>query len=310
MGNPLDKEQPVVPERPEVMTSRYLALLGALCVAIYAGPSSASDLSSSPLRDYIASAAPQLPQCSAERQSIAHTVDALGKVSFPKAGKFVLVNIPAGLLTAYEDSNPVFEMKVIVGTEEHQTPVWTTHLTQVRLNPTWTVPYSIIKDDNWADRFKSDPEFFVRNRFEFRDAKNNLMTLDEAAADPSKVAKYIQAPGRYNALGEYRFNIRSSNSIYLHDTRDRQNFYDGSPIGLSHGCVRVENPSQLAQWLLDKTEDEINSLKRDGSTLDLPIEQTIPIVLGYFTAWPNSDGEIIVYDDLYSIEKQTCQVVD
>ena len=222
-------------------------------------------------------------------------------------GKFVIVNIPGGFLTAYENAEPVLEMKIIVGKEEHQTPQFDTEITTVRLNPTWTVPSSIIKDDNWFKKLKEDKEFFLRNRFEFRDKDNLLLSLDEASENPNLVHRFIQSPGPMNALGKFRFNIKSVDSVYLHDTRDPENFYDGSPITLSHGCVRLEKPKEFAMWLLDWTEEKMDSYLYDGSTLDFKLKNEVPISLGYYTAWPNSENEIFIYEDVYKLDKNICK---
>ncbi|MBO9428401.1 L,D-transpeptidase family protein [Sulfitobacter sp. R18_1] len=286
------------------LTSKAIkvALLAATCLFAPSAQAEPAEV----LKNFIKSAAPTVAMCSRERQAIEHTVSSLDGISFPSEGKFVLVNIPTGILTAYEDGSPVLEMDIKVGTAEHQTPVWTTRLTEVRLNPTWTVPWTIVRDDEWRKRLVEEPEFFTRNRFELRTRDNELLSIEEASKNPNKVARFVQSPGRYNALGEYRFNIESSSAIYLHDTRDRQNFHDGSPLTLSHGCVRLEKPLEFAKWLLNKTEDEITDLKRDGSTLDIPIEDHIPLVMGYFTAWPDSTGDIVVYDDIYEKEDKIC----
>ncbi len=258
------------------------------------------------IREYLGSALPSLPQCSEERIAIEHTMEALLYNSFPTSGKFVIVNIPGASLTAYEDGEPVLEMKVIVGKPQHPTPVQSTSITEVRLNPTWTVPQSIIRDEGWKARLNEEPDFFTRNNFEFRSGAGEILTLSEAQENPSDVALFVQSPGRYNALGEYRFNIQSSQAIYLHDTSDREAFYEEGPIALSHGCVRVQRPQEFAQWLLDLPEDDVREMQRDGSTLDLELPYPVPIIMEYFTAWPNAAGEIVVYDDIYQRQHSSC----
>lgn len=257
--------------------------------------------------EFIAGARPLVQSCSREASAIDLTLQNLAHLGFPEQGKFVLVNIAAGTLVAYEDGVPVREMKAIVGKPTHETPSYVTEITSVRLNPTWTVPWSIVREDEWLSRLKTDPDFFRRNRFEFRDEEGGLLTLPQAAADPSRVARFIQAPGRYNALGEYRFNIGSSQSIYLHDTRNRENFYDGSPSTLSHGCVRLEEPRWFASWLLDTSEQHIEAMTRDGWTRDIEVPGDVPVIMDYFTAWPNSVGELVIYDDVYQRETPACQ---
>ena len=258
------------------------------------------------IRQYIGSALPDLPQCSQESNSIKDSMENLLWSDFPTHGKFVLVNIPGASLTAYSDGEPVMEMKVVVGSPKHPTPVQETQITEVRLNPTWTVPYSIVRDEGWKDRLNKNPDFFTRNNFEFHDGNGGLLTLEEAQSDPDLVAHFVQAPGRYNALGEYRFNIQSSQAIYLHDTRDREAFDEDGPMALSHGCVRIQKPRDFALWLLDLSEDEVDELRSDGVTVDIKLPEPVPIVLGYFTAWPDAAGNIVIYEDIYNREQNSC----
>ncbi|EPX83985.1 hypothetical protein Salmuc_01760 [Salipiger mucosus DSM 16094] len=259
------------------------------------------------ISEFISKARPMVDACSRAASAIDLSVDQLGDLAFRDTGKFVLVNIAAGSLVAYENGIPVMEMDAIVGKPEHETPEFDTEITSVRLNPTWTVPWSIVREEDWLERLETDPDFFRRNRFEIRDGDGDLMSLDEAAADPHRVRKFIQAPGRYNALGKFRFNIGSSQAIYLHDTRNRENFYDGSPITLSHGCVRIEKPLSFAAWLLERSESEITAMTRDGWTRDISLGTDVPIIMDYFTAWPNSAGELMIYDDIYDKEKPACR---
>lgn len=291
---------------PRAVISPLLRLGAGLLVATtLAGAASANPADG--IRAFLLAGQDLAASCSPERDAIRSTAARLAKTTFPSQGKFVLVNIPAGRLVAYEDGTPVLEMKTIIGKAKYQTPVMSTRVTSVRVNPTWTVPWSIVREDEWLRRLKDEPEFFTRNRFELRDAQDRLVTISEASKNPKLVAKFIQAPGRYNALGEYRFNIASSDAIYLHDTRDRQDFYEGGPIARSHGCVRLEDPRSFAKWLLDVDDDWLEEQMRDGSTRDFRVSETIPLVMDYFTAWPNSDQEIVVFDDVYGKDARSCE---
>lgn len=286
-----------------MMRSKTIIAAGLLGLA---GTSASADAADR-FAEFIAAGIDQTEACSRERAAIEATVERLRTHAFPVEGDFVIVNIPAGELTAYSDGAPVMQMQTIVGTKEHPTPRQRTRVTSVRFNPTWTVPWSIVQEDDWKQKLVEEPDFFRRNRFELRDIDGDLVSIDDASKDPGQVAKFIQAPGRYNALGQFRFNIGSMDSIYLHDTRDRQNFYDGSPIGLSHGCVRVEKPQELASWLLDTGNREISRRIDAGATTDTSLKDPVPIVMGYFTAWPDADGNILIHDDIYELDDPSCE---
>jgi L,D-transpeptidase YcbB len=274
-------------------------LLAAIGTAAGANPASG-------IRDFLASGVGLTAPCSPERAALEGSISRLASARFPDRGKFVLVNLPAGRLLAYEDGIPALEMKAIIGKPNYQTPLMNTRVTAVRLNPTWTVPWSIVREDEWHKRLIDEPDFFTRNRFELRDSSGNLVPIAAAQRNPKQVTKFVQAPGRYNALGEFRFNIASSEAIYLHDTRDRQDFHEGGPITRSHGCVRLEDPKAFAKWLLGVGDDWLDEKMWDGSTRDFTVKENIPIVLGYFTAWPSADGEILIYDDVYGMDGSGC----
>lgn len=292
---------------PRTVISPLFRRLGAGLLAAAAISGAAAANPAEGIRAFLLAGQDLAPNCSPERAAIHSTAARLAKTAFPNEGKFVLVNIPAGRLVAYEDGAPVLEMKTIIGKAKHPTPTMSTRVTSVRLNPTWTVPWSIVREDDWRRKLREEPEFFTRNRFELRDAQDKLVTIADASKNPSRVTKFIQAPGRYNALGEYRFNIASSDAIYLHDTRDRQDFHEGGSIARSHGCVRLEDPRAFARWLLEVDDAWIEEQMRDGSTRDFSVPDNIPIVLGYFTAWPNADQEILVFDDVYGKDASSCE---
>lgn len=258
------------------------------------------------ISEYLYSGLDDLSQCSSEYSAVSSTAEHIKNFYFPKKGKFVLVNVAGGFLTAYEDGRSIFEMRTIVGKATNQTPENQTEITSVRFNPTWTVPNSIVKEENFRERVQTETQFFLRNKFEFRDSNNELIPLQEAISNPSIIARFVQSPGNQNALGRYRFNIQSTNSIYLHDTRDPERFTDGSPITLSHGCVRLEKPKEFAKWLTGLTDKQIDKYIKEGSTYDYSLTDKVPVVMGYFTAWPNKDGEILVYDDIYNKNKNYC----
>lgn len=288
---------------------KTVAFLVALIFSFGVGaPSARAADGADVVASYLSNMSSNVQQCSTPHNSIMDTVNRLKGVNFPTQGKFVLVNIPGGFLMAYENGQPVFDMKIMIGKETHQTPEYDTQITGVRLNPIWTAPWSIVQEENWFKKLKEEPEFFARNRFEFRDKEDNLIPLMVASKDPSKVAKFIQAPGPYNVLGEFRFDIGSSQSIYLHDTIEREAFYDGSSIAQSHGCVRVEKPYEFAAWLLGWDMNQLRDMVMEGNSVDMKLSSPVPIVMGYYTAWPDALGNIEVFPDVYKKVKASCDV--
>ncbi|MCW8995043.1 MAG: L,D-transpeptidase family protein, partial [Psychromonas sp.] len=122
-----------------------------------------------------------------------------------------------------------------------------------------------------------------------------------------KSYRLVQAPGDNNALGYYRFNIPNRHSVYLHDTPVKS-LFKRSRRALSHGCVRLENASLLAKYLLrfekDYDENKMFSDLRSKKTSNLSLTQPLPVYLTYQTAWITKQGELRFSADIYSLDKK------
>src|SRR5216683_2758492 len=148
--------------------------------------------------------------------------------SWPKTR--IEVNVPAATLTVIEGGEPRLVMRAIVGAEDHPTPVMRAHMSAVLFNPAWTIPASIAKNEI-LPKARRDPKYLERNHYVYRGASLQ------------------QLPGAGNALGRVKFEMPNIYDIYLHDTPSRPLFRRVSR-SLSHGCVRLENPRELALYLL------------------------------------------------------------
>jgi len=236
-------------------------------------------------------------ECTAEAAAIDGTLSRINGVILPDTGKVIVVNIPSGIVTAYEDGVPVIESKAVVGKAATPTPELNTHVTYVRPNPTWTVPRSIIKRNKWLERLVSEPEFFEDNNFSVV-ANGVSMSPWEAASDPGSVETFVQAPGPGNALGSIKIGIENSQAIYLHDTNDPGKF-DSEVRAASAGCVRIERVTEMAAWIMGMSPEEMTSAVEEGSTAEMTPPEAVRVILGYWTAWPDSSGITRFYPDIY-----------
>jgi murein L,D-transpeptidase YcbB/YkuD len=279
---------------------KKMAFLSTLMALAMGGQSLAADTSAW-IRDTLENSRRQVDECTSEAQAIDGTLSRISNVSFPATGKVIVVNIPSGVVTAYDDGVPVIESKAVVGKASTPTPEMQTHVTFVRPNPTWTVPKSIVKSHRWLAKLASEPEFFEENHFEVI-AHGHEVSPYDAAEDPSSVDTFVQKPGPGNALGAIKIGIDNDKAIYLHDTNDPGKF-DSEVRAASAGCVRVERVADIAAWVLDIDPSEMQKMVDDGSTDSVTPPEPVKVIIGYWTAWPDSSGQTRFYPDIYDKDR-------
>lgn len=180
----------------------------------------------------------------------------------PVRGKAIVVNIPSFELIAFEDQVPLMRSRVIVGKPATPTPVWNTATSVVRLRPTWTPTPTMIAS--------------------------------------GKYTPGTRPPGPRNPLGFLAIRLDPSSLIYLHGTNKPQ-LYDREVRALSHGCVRVERWDEVAAWVLGIPVKELEAHAYGRRTFDMPTEG-IPVIITYHTAFPDADGVLRYYPDVYRRE--------
>lgn len=177
-----------------------------------------------------------------------------------KNAKNIEVNIASGLLVATSDKPDVLVMKICMGKATSKTPVLESNISYINLNPTWGVPMSIARNEI-VMRIKRDKNhsYFKRNNMKLYKGGKEVdpSTIDWAKIDPSKFAYQIrQESGDGNSLGRLKFMFNNSFSVYLHDT-PQQAAFSRRIRTVSHGCVRVHKPLDLAYFCLNVEEDEL-----------------------------------------------------
>lgn len=219
---------------------------------------------------------------------------------------YLLVNIPDFRLTAYQNGKPQMGMPVIVGKPMSQTPIFSDILEYLVLNPYWNVPKSIVKDEIFP-KFQEDAAYLEESNFELVDWDEQPMEIAQLTLENIEAGtiRIRQKPGPDNALGLVKFMFRNDHAIYLHDT-PADHLFDASERDFSHGCIRVERPTDLAEYLLNgkwSREDILHTLERsERRALQLP--QAIPVYILYLTAWVAEDGTLQFRDDLYGHDDQ------
>lgn len=231
---------------------------------------------------------------------------------FPRFDKTrIVVNVPEFRMRLYEDGNEKIGMRAIVGEELNPTPVFSDNLEYIVFNPTWTVPTSIAVKE-FLPRLKEDPGFMAEDRYLLYDGWHD----DAQLLDPDKVKwakvdeedfpyKIVQEPGDFNPLGKVKFMFPNNHSIYLHGT-PATHLFDKEELGFSHGCVRLEKPFDLVDYLLENysdwdKEDYLDALKKD-EPVEVYLTEKLPVYMVYETAWVDEEGALNFRDDYYGID--------
>ena len=198
--------------------------------------------------------------------------------------KRIEVNVPDFSVAALDGDSVLFQARAIVGKPETPTPLFSSLMRTVVINPSWRVPDSIIKKEMMAKLGS-----LSRRGYVVKTVRGRLTVR--------------QLPGEDNALGRIAFMFPNDHAIYLHDTPARE-LFDEESRAFSHGCVRVENPVSLAALVLDGgesgkwTEERIEAAfgtREQGVSLPLPL----PVHLEYFTEFVDESGELQQRRDLY-----------
>ena len=220
--------------------------------------------------------------------------------------RYILVNIPEMQLDVYEGNRVPLSMRVVVGKKDTQTPIFNEEMTYLVFSPYWNVPDSIAQGETLPAIMK-DPAFLARNNMEVIDASGQ--TVDPSSvdfADPSKY-RFRQRPGGANSLGLVKFMFPNQYNVYLHDT-PADSLFTRASRSFSHGCVRLENPVALAQYVLkDKSEwtrEKIEAAMNAGEEQHVKLSSPIPVYLGYFTVAVSNDGLVQFRKDVYGIDGQ------
>lgn len=228
-------------------------------------------------------------------------IEKLEALDIKQNKKTIIVNIPTYTLRAYDGDALFLDSKVIVGMPSRKTPEMETSLSQLKINPDWTVPVSILKKD-YFQKIKNYRENNLEGRgYYVSDSAGNEIPFSDVAA--YSVNEFLnsglmlkQSSGDGNALGRIKFVLRNSDSIYLHDTNNRTLFNRGKR-DLSSGCVRVEDYMELASWAyggyISDLQDKINENKTTYLNTD-----EVKVFITYLPAFV-VNGKIKYADDIY-----------
>lgn len=244
-------------------------------------------------------------------KQLASSAQRLAGVNFPFGDRYVVVNLPSLSVEAVENGKVAHHYVAIVGDVEHQSPEISARISVINLNPTWTVPVSIIKKEI-IPRMQRDPGYLARAKIRVLDGSGNVIDPKSINWSTERAANYTlrQDSGAGNSLGAIRIGMPNKLAVYMHDTPSKR-LFGADYRFLSHGCVRVQGVYDLAEWLLQGTPggpsgvwDKPALLEKikQGEREDIKLAKPVPVIWVYLTGWANSDGVIHFRDDVYGID--------
>lgn len=252
-------------------------------------------------------AAMNIPAAVRFRQ-LASSAQRIAGSEFAFGPRYVVVNIPSASVEAVENGRVVRRYVAVVGDVKHQSPTVTTRVTTVNLNPTWTVPTSIIKNEI-IPKMRRDPGYLARARIRILDGGGNEISPSSVNWSSTQAANYTlrQDHGNSNALGNIRINMPNKDAVYMHDTPSKKYFGNDYRF-LSHGCVRVQGVFDLAEWLLQGTpgswtKTSMQKVVASQKRQDVRLAQPVPVTWIYMTGWADNNGIVHFRDDVYKIDR-------
>lgn len=224
---------------------------------------------------------------------------------------YILVNVPLMELFFRRGAEEMMHKKVVVGRPERQTPSLRANMTNIVINPPWGVPPTILKNDVLPGIQKSGKKYLAKKGLKVYDKNGNAVNASNITSSNYRRYTYKQAPGDDNSLGYVKFNMPNKWNIYLHDTPHREDFGKRGRA-LSSGCVRVNEPQEMALFILAQLEDKqrytqgrLDTLIASHKTKSETLKNKIPVFITYLTAFEDSTGQRIQFSkDIYEKDEK------
>ena len=229
------------------------------------------------------------------------------KTSAIAKGRYVVVNIPGEQIEAVENNVVALRLNGVVGKPDRPSPLLSSNIEEVKFNPTWTLPPTVVREDlipkGQSLQAKGQD---VLAKFGIDAYDGNGKKLDTSKINWSSQAaanlRFSEQPGKDNPLGFAKLDFASPESVYMHDTPSAK-LFDKSYRAASSGCIRVEHMDRLVAWLLKDTEgwstSRVMGMKESGESKIVRLKHSVPLHWVYITAWATEDGIVHFRRDLY-----------
>lgn len=229
----------------------------------------------------------------------------------------IRVNVPEYHLDLWDHGKIALAMNVIVGAIDKPTPIFSDQMTAIIFSPYWNVPATIAADETLPG-LMGDPEYLARNNLEVVSTSGEVVdpaTIDWSQADPGNPEtfpyRFRQKPGTTNSLGLVKFLFPNDFDVYLHDTPSAE-LFKRDFRALSHGCVRIQQPVALAEYLLKDLPSwnapRIEKAMHAGLEETMKLPHPIPVHLMYWTVRVDERGTVQFFDDIYGHDSRQWEV--
>jgi len=224
----------------------------------------------------------------------------------------IWVNIPGYQMYVFDEDELIETMKVIVGRNGHNTPIFYNRVRTIVLNPFWRIPASIIRHEI-IPKLKKNPNYTNKKKIEIHTGYSE----HSPRVNPHKVNwykygrklppyKFMQSPGKHNALGKVKYLFPNKYSVYMHDT-NQPYLFDKDIRALSHGCIRLHKPFELLEVFskIDRKIDvgKTESILKNNKKTPIRLSNSIPVDIIYLTTWVENDDTVAFRDDIYGYDK-------
>ncbi len=221
--------------------------------------------------------------------------------------RHVMINQPAFRVAYFEHGKEQFSMRSVVGSKAHQTFFFQDKIKTVEFNPSWGVPQSIIVNE-MVPKLRRDPSYLDRLGYEVAVNGRSVSSTSVDWYGSTNSISVRQPPSSDNALGDLKILFPNAHAIYMHDT-PAKSFFKRDMRALSHGCVRLAEPRKMAAALLGISEKDVDARIATGKNVPTSVNADIPVYIAYFTAWPNKDGKVEYFGDVYDRDVATMKAL-
>lgn len=229
--------------------------------------------------------------------------------------RMVIVNIAGFRGFFFKGGVLKWETRVMVGKNYRKTPIFRGDIAYLEFNPTWTIPPGILRNDI-LPAIRKDPDYLASKNIQVIDRNGTIIdpsTVDWTRHIKSAPYTFRQTPGPHNALGTVKFIFPNQHFVFLHDTPHRELFAK-SERNFSSGCIRVEDPLNLAELILNDpvkyNRSALESMVDSRDTQRVNLRPKVPVIILYITAGIGADGEIRFYKDIYSRDQKVLDALD
>ncbi|OJF93503.1 L,D-transpeptidase family protein [Pararhizobium antarcticum] len=222
--------------------------------------------------------------------------------------RYVFINQPSFMASYHQGGAEEFSMRVVVGSKANQTYFFQDEIQTVEFNPYWGVPQSIIINE-MLPKLRNDPNYLDRLGYQVEVGGRAVPSSSVNWYGSTASVAVRQPPSSDNALGELKILFPNSHAIYMHDTPSKS-FFKRDQRALSHGCVRLVDPRRMAAAVLGISVEDVGRQIAGGRNKGVSVPEKIPVYIAYFTAWPNKDGVIEYFDDVYDRDMYMNRALD